>query len=226
MSHDFTPPGGGDTSRPVPSRTEGAGIGGSGTRDIDGPAPSMFRAGRSVATAAWIAIAAGVALLIGISWAAALAWADKTSDSAQIGDTGSMSAAQVVPGMCLEQVGDDGDVRDVVVVSCHEPHRAEVFTKMNFDLAKYPGASEVTSQALDYCRDRLEGVIPEGATWVAWTPSEQSWSRGDREALCVAVFNESVSEPLSPAGKSALNDDDRGGSDDESPEPGRSGQDV
>lgn len=206
MTHDFTPPGGSGGPRAnradarltlrTDARQSVAGESGGA-----GESPStMFRAGPRVAVAAWIAIAAGVALLIGISWSAALAVADDTLNFAKLGETGPMSAAQVVPGMCLTSVGEDGNVQDVEVVACDQPHHAEVFTKMHFDLARHPGVDEVNTQALDHCADRLEGLLPEGASWVAWTPSQQSWSRGDREALCVAVFDSPMSEPLSPAG--------------------------
>lgn len=206
MTHDFTPPGGSGapggntadarvTSRTIPSQPAVAGAGGPGERPN-----TMFRAGKRVALAAWIAIAAGVALLIGISWSAALAVADDTLNFAELGETGPMNAARVVQGMCLSHVGEDGSVQETEVVACDQPHRAEIFTKLTIDLARHPGVDEVTTQALDYCAARLEGLLPEGASWVAWTPSQQSWARGDREALCIAVFEEPLSEPLSPAG--------------------------
>lgn len=219
MTHDFTPPGG-STSSSTPSNRADARAGsasvssrsgvGSGTGvGVRGGAPqNMFQAGRRLALAAWIAIAAGVALLVGIGWSAALALSDETLSYAQLGDTGPMNAANVVPGMCLTETGADGNVNDVDVVACNEPHRAEIFTQMNFDLAKYPGRDEVNSQALDYCGDRIADLLPEGASWVTWTPSQQSWSRGDRVALCIAVFDEPLSEPLSPNGIKGIGGDE------------------
>ena len=210
MTHDFTPPGGSGTpggnrpDAPVTSRTGSSQPGVANARVGAKKATNMFHAGGRVALAAWIAIAAGVALLIGISWSAALAMADDTLNYATLGETGPMSAARVVQGMCLSNVGADGNVDDVEVVNCDQPHRAEIFTKMTFDLARHPGVDEVNSQALDYCGDRLEGLLPEGASWVTWTPSQQSWARGDRVALCIAVFDEPISEPLSPAGIDGL----------------------
>lgn len=125
---------------------------------------------------------------------------DDTLSHAKVGETGSLSAVQVVPGMCLTDVGSDGSVQDTEVVPCDQPHRAEIFTQMQFALAKHPGAQEVTAQALEFCSDRMGGLLPEDASWVAWTPSEQSWARGDRVALCIAVFDEPKSQPLSPRG--------------------------
>ena len=203
MTSDFTPPGGtsntadaaGIPSPGTSGRGAGLGTGGPGQEPR-----SVLRSGPRVAVVAWIAIIAGVMLLVGIAWSATLAVADDTLNFATLGETGQMSAAQIVPGMCLDDVGNDGNVQDTRVVRCDERHRGEVFTQLNFDLAKYPGVGEVTDQALEFCSDRLTGLLPEEASWVAWTPSEQSWSRGDRAALCIAVFDEPQSEPLSPRG--------------------------
>ncbi|MFW7415452.1 septum formation family protein [Demequina sp. SO4-18] len=169
---------------------------------------SMLRSGKGIAIAAWVAIGAGVALLVGISWSAALAWSDRGLAEAEIGETGDLHAMQIVPGMCLDEVGDDGSVVDATVVACDEPHRGEVFTSARFELFAYPGDDQMTADALDMCGTRLDGLLPEGASWVAWAPSEASWERGDRVALCIAVFDEPREEPLSPAGIDAVEDDE------------------
>lgn len=204
MTGDFVPPGrqpseDGSSSKPdAPAPFSAPGRG-----PVVGPVappPNMLRSGRRLAVAAWIAIVAGVLLLVGIVWSATLALADDTLNFATVGDTGTMHAAQLVPGMCLTEVGADGEVQEVEVVPCDEPHRAEVFTQKSFDLAKHPGEQEVRDQALQYCGERIVGDLPETASWVAWIPSAQSWSRGDRTALCIAVFDEPLSEPLSPHG--------------------------
>lgn len=214
MTHDFAPPGGSSPAgspagnRPdaraassLTSSAAGVPVGTGGT------SRTAFGAGRRVAFAAWVAIIAGVALLVGIAWSAVLALSDDTLSFADLGDTGTMSAVQVVPGMCLDGLGDNGQVQDAHVVRCDESHGAEVFTQMTFDLAKHPGIDQVNEQALDFCSDRLVGLLPDGASWVTWTPSQQSWSRGDRVALCIAVFDEPLSEPLSPAGISGIGAD-------------------
>lgn len=207
MTQDFAPPGGSPSAggpgdnRPDARASSPSSTSRSGAQwDANGSSPNMFQAGRRVAFAAWVAIVAGVVLLVGIGWSAALALGDDTLSYAELGETGAVNAVQVVPGMCLTGVDSDGAVQGTEVVRCDEPHGAEVFTQMTFDLAKHPGADQVTEQALEFCGDRLGGLLPESATWVAWTPSEQSWARGDRVALCIAVFDEPLSEPLSPNG--------------------------
>ena len=222
MTHEFTPPGG-STSHSTPSNRADAPAGnsagsssegltrgrGGSARAADGAPRSMFTAGPRVALAAWLAIAAGVTLLIGISWSAALAVGDDTLSLAKVGETGPLSAVQVVPGMCLSEIGADGNVQDTEVVRCDQPHHAEIFTQLNFALAKHPGVDEVNAQALEYCGERLPGVLPDDASWVVWTPSEQSWARGDRVALCIAVFDEPKSEPVSPRGIDGVSTKDR-----------------
>lgn len=218
MTHDFTPPGGSSfpgpssdkaDAHPGLSSTSGSaaartGVGATHRRG------NMFQSGRRVAFAAWVAIAAGVLLLVGIGWSAALATTDKTLKFAELGDTGTMHAGQLVLGMCVEDVGEDGPVDEVVVVPCNQPHRAEVYTQKTFNLAKHPGVEEVEQQSLAHCSDRLAGQLPEGASWVTWVPSPESWSRGDRTSLCIAVFDEAISEPLSPHGIQGIGKD-RGG---------------
>lgn len=220
MTQDFTPPGGSSSSDTPHPRADaqagfsapssgsgvpgsGSGFGGSTGGPATGPA-NMLRSGRRMALAAWIAIIAGVLLLVGIVWSAALALADETLNYAELGDTGTMHAAQLVPGMCLSDVGDDGEVHEVEVVTCDQPHRAEIFTQKLFDLAKHPGDREVRDQALAHCSDRLADQLPNEASWVTWIPSSQSWARGDRVALCIAVFDEPLSEPLSPHGQRGI----------------------
>ncbi|MDN4480399.1 septum formation family protein [Demequina muriae] len=206
MSSDFAPPPGPGRA-PEPTSSRGSA---SGSADApDSPRRrSLLRSGGGVALAAWIAIGAGLALLVGISWSAALAWSDRELATADIGATGDLHPLQLVPGMCLDGVGDDGAVGDAAVVPCDAPHRAEVFTSVMFSVAKFPGEDEIGAESLELCGDRIEGLLPDGSSWVAWAPSEASWARGDRVALCIAVFDSPREEPLSPAGIDAAEGDE------------------
>ena len=164
--------------------------------------------GGGVTIAAWIAIAAGVAILVGVSWAAALGWSAGTLSAAQVGDTGTLAATAIVPGMCLEQTGDDGGVREATVVPCDQAHRAEVLASEELALARLPAPEDLAAQALGLCGDRLEGLLPDDASWVAWTPSPDSWARGDRTVLCIATFAAPLDEPLSHSGRDGLDGSD------------------
>ncbi|MFW2512523.1 septum formation family protein [Demequina sp. SO4-13] len=216
----FSPPPGpsgateGSSSR-EPRTTEPA----ADARETAGPR-SMLRTGKGVAVAAWVAIGAGLALLVGVSWSAALSWSDRNLAEAELGETGDLHPMQVVPGMCLDSVGDDSSVVDAAVVACDDPHLAEVFTAARFELFAYPGDEQMIADSLEMCGTRLDELLPEDSSWVAWAPSEASWERGDRVALCIAVFDEPRDEPLSPAGIEALQEDEQ---DDE---PARDSQDA
>ncbi len=211
MTKDFAPPSG-SSSEPSDQRPTHTG----GPLSSHPGQHTAVRSSGAVRITAWVAIAAGVALLIGMSWSAALAYSDRAAEPAAVTETGDLDPLAVVPGMCLEDVGDDGPVGGTSVVPCDEPHKAEVFTSFVYTAAKYPGDSDTIDEALSTCATRLEGLLPQDASWVAWAPSEASWARGDRTAMCVAVFEEPLSEPLSPAGIKAS----------ETPEAATSGQDA
>ncbi|WP_297084779.1 septum formation family protein [uncultured Demequina sp.] len=165
-----------------------------------------------MALAAWVAIAAGVALLIGISWSVALDATGRGLDPAAPETVGDLHAMQVVPGMCLESVGDDGAVGGTTVVECTAEHRAEVITSLVFEEARYPGDEEVALRSREHCGSRLDSLGPSGSAWVAWVPTAQSWQRGDKVALCVLVLDAPVTERIGP---------DRSTDADEAVEPGQ-----
>jgi hypothetical protein len=104
--------------------------------------------------------------------------------------TGRLHSAQIVSGMCIEELGDDA--APVVVVDCAEPHSAEAVTAWLFDGDEFPGDAQATSTVLRYCAAQLEGDGPlamaaQGRAWVAWVPSEGTWKAGDRTGLCIVT---------------------------------------
>ena len=196
MSGGFTPPGQAGASHPGQaepphhSAPHGPGTGPTGRPAPGQPGTTTVRkAGRGMAIAAWVAIAAGVALLIGISWSVALDAQSRGLEPAEADATGDLHTMQVVPGMCLESIGDDGAVGQTSVVDCSQPHRAEVITALGFDELRFPGDQDVAQRTLDHCSTRMTDLGP-GSAWVAWVPSEDSWHRGDRTALCIATWDQ------------------------------------
>lgn len=170
-----------------------------------GPATTLRRSGPGMQIAAWVAIAAGVALLIGISWSVALDAQGQGLEPADVDATGDLHAMQVVSGMCLESMGADGSITEATVVGCDEPHRGEVISQKLYGEARFPGDAALADEAVEFCEPRLEGVGPEGSTWVAWVPTEDSWHRGDATSLCILVLPRDATERYGP---------DRGGSTD------------
>ncbi|WP_084128580.1 septum formation family protein [Demequina sp. NBRC 110055] len=139
------------------------------------------------------------AIVGGLAWSLGLTVADAQAAPADPDTTGELHALEVVDGMCLESLGADGAVAGATVVECRDPHRAEVVATMTYPLEVYPGAQAVTSQALDFCSGRVRGLIPASGSWVAWTPSEDSWVRGDRTALCLVISPEDTQRSVVPA---------------------------
>lgn len=99
------------------------------------------------------------------------------------------------PGTCFDDVSaladeGGGEVGQVPVVDCDEPHDNEVFATVTLEGDAYPGLDEVRRRADDECVDRFEdyvGAAPDAAGLVAshLVPTQQSWSASDdRQVVC------------------------------------------
>ncbi len=213
MSDQFAPPptAQGSPVSPVPVTTADA-VAGSGTQSRAG-GRGHFR-GREGAGAhkqassprqgvarwvRWVLIAAAAAIVAGLVWSVGLIIADAQAAPADPDATGGLHALQVVDGMCLENLGADGPTREANVVECRDPHRGEVIASMSYPLEVYPGTAAIEQQALDYCASRVRGLVPASGSWIAWTPSEDSWVRGDRTALCIVTSAEPTTGSVMPA---------------------------
>ena len=102
---------------------------------------------------------------------------------------------ELAAGTCFDDVSaladeGGGEVGQVPVVDCDEPHDNEVFGTFALEGDEYPGLDAVGRQAEEGCRDRFEdyvGADPEEAGLVVshLVPTEQSWSAADdREVVC------------------------------------------
>lgn len=99
----------------------------------------------------------------------------------------SAHARQLVTGSCLATLPPDGAVATVDVVPCADPHAAQVVAQYAFaPAAVWPGQDRAHAQVARACvlSDEEEAA---GVVVVTWAPSEQSWKRGDRTGLCLAV---------------------------------------
>ncbi|WP_144018629.1 septum formation family protein [Demequina sp. NBRC 110051] len=147
----------------------------------------------------WVLVAAAAAILAGLVWSVGLIIADAQAAPADPDATGDLHALQVVDGMCLEDLGADGPTGEASVVECRDPHRGEVIAAMTYPLEVYPGTAAIEQQALDYCTERVRGLVPASGSWIAWTPSEDSWVRGDRTALCIVTSPEPTTGSVVPS---------------------------
>lgn len=96
-------------------------------------------------------------------------------------------ARQLVTGHCLREVPANGTVDRVTVVPCTEPHAAQVITEYAFDRdAPWPGQGEVDTVVAGSCA-LTQVEVAAGVRALTWAPTQESWSRGDRTGVCLAV---------------------------------------
>lgn len=99
------------------------------------------------------------------------------------------------PGTCFDdvsQITDEGggEVEDVPIVDCDEPHDNEVFATFDLEGEDFPGDDAVATRAEQGCLDRFEAYVGRdyaSSRFVAThlVPTEQSWEvRDDREVVC------------------------------------------
>ena len=147
----------------------------------------------------WIAVGAAALVLIlvgvvGVSWGRSIGTATPTIADL---DGELINAIQAEPGMCLEDVPGDGSVAQVNAMPCSVPHRAEVVASYVFAGDAFPGRDQVTAELLAYCGDVVQPGFDsasmfqpndwnDGVRWVAWVPTEDSWSFGEAGGVCVA----------------------------------------
>lgn len=99
------------------------------------------------------------------------------------------------PGTCFQDVAavseeGGGEVAEVPVVDCDEPHDNEVFA--TFDLAheEFPGDTAVREAADDGCQQRFEDYVGTDYPTSRFVsshlvPTERTWAgQGDREVVC------------------------------------------
>jgi hypothetical protein len=95
-------------------------------------------------------------------------------------------------GDCFSGLGRNQDL-GVRIVDCARRHQAEVYGALDLDVRRFPGADVLRRQAATQCAQRFADYTGEPAgpgTEVAFAeivPTLDSWSSGDRRALCVAV---------------------------------------
>ncbi|WP_143755830.1 hypothetical protein [Sanguibacter keddieii] len=109
------------------------------------------------------------------------------------------TVGQLVVGNCLEDISGSGSVGDVSVVPCADDHTSQVIGSTTFTDGDFPGQPTLVAQTTAACTPDLvtSGDVPaEDLALVVWTPSETSWSGGDRVGLCIATVDGSTTGSL------------------------------
>ena len=119
---------------------------------------------------------------------------------------GNSASASPGKGQCFDAPSGslEGTAYDFDVVSCAGEHDGEVFAVVRLSGDSYPGDKKVTATADDKCyalQDSyaMDGwAVPDDVDIYYVTPTEQSWSLGDREITC--AFGNKDEEASLPGG--------------------------
>lgn len=96
----------------------------------------------------------------------------------------------IAVGDCLNDGDVEGEVSSVPTVDCAEPHDSEAYASIIMDDGDFPGDQAVDDQAVAGCTSEFNtfvGLDYDSSTlnFSYYYPTEQSWSQGDREILCL-----------------------------------------
>ncbi|MGE5827137.1 MAG: DUF4190 domain-containing protein [Micromonosporaceae bacterium] len=147
--------------------------------------------GRGMAIAGLVLSAVWV-LAIAIGVAVALATGTTRDSTGQLTGSGRVAISDLEPGDCVNNIEEDRLVAKVDAVPCSQLHSAEVFAVFDLTGSSFPGDSTANDQAEQGCLDRLDDYAPdavndEGLDLFYFAPNANSWSRGDREVVCLAL---------------------------------------
>ena len=119
---------------------------------------------------------------------------DVRDDAGRVVAAGAWSVFDLRPGDCVGDVSDlRGDVDEIPLVPCEEPHSQEVFAVVRHPEDAYPGAGAVATFADRACLTALDAEldlsIDDGIAFSYLLPTFEGWNKnGDRNVVCVLVF--------------------------------------
>jgi len=133
---------------------------------------------------AWILIPIGFVVFYFLSQA-------RRDDSGAIEGAGNLTVYDLRVGVCFN--GDmSGSVSDVDARPCSGPHEYEVYGSVTHpdNDGEFPGQEAIGDLADTECLAKFERFVgvayEDSALYASWlSPSQESWSDGDRETLCI-----------------------------------------
>ena len=96
----------------------------------------------------------------------------------------------IVVGDCLNDVDVTGQVTNVPIVDCAEPHDSEVFARTLASGTAFPGDEELEAELTVFCQGEayteFVGIPYAESEYFTggYYPTAASWASGDRELLC------------------------------------------
>ena len=113
---------------------------------------------------------------------------ERDEETGELAESGDVDVFDLEVGDCLGEETGDGEIESLEAAPCSEPHSEEIFAALTVPDGDYPGQDALDAEA--------EGCLEEFAEFVGMpyeqsvleinymTPTEESWSMGDRELLC------------------------------------------
>ncbi|GAA4780697.1 hypothetical protein GCM10025784_31740 [Citricoccus nitrophenolicus] len=103
------------------------------------------------------------------------------------------SIFQLSPGQCFDRPAAEG-LYEVSVVPCEVAHDLQMYALFQLDEPSWPGEDTVHELADAGCSERFAaftGTAPAESDlgYSMYTPSEGSWSEGDRQVQCALQLN-------------------------------------
>lgn len=100
-------------------------------------------------------------------------------------------STELAVGQCL-LVPLNSQVNSVATTKCTEAHTGEVYSVTTLKNDTMPSRDEMDELVYNTCYETFEayvGTSPEETTldYTAMSPTKQTWAKGDREIVCIAV---------------------------------------
>lgn len=144
---------------------------------------------RVVRPLAVLSVAFACAALTGCSLLGDLR-AVSSADGTGTGTTTDVFAVAV--GDCLNDGADMEEVSEVEIVNCKVEHDREAYKSVILTEGVFPGSDAIKNRAETDCASAFANFV--GLDYKAsklgfsyYYPTEETWSQGDREILCLAV---------------------------------------
>ena len=100
-------------------------------------------------------------------------------------------STELAVGQCL-LVPLNSQVNSVATTECTEAHTGEVYSVTTLKNDTMPSRDEMDELVHNTCYETFEAYVatsPEETTldYTAMSPTKQTWAKGDREIVCIAV---------------------------------------
>ena len=125
----------------------------------------------------------------------------RRNDAGEIDSGGTVDVTELQVGDCFDAPADEDLISDVAGVPCDEAHAYEVYVVADREAASYPSDDEFEAIFGELCVPAFESYVgasyDSSEIWASFiTPSEDSWSDGDREYVCYLYEPVDPDEPL------------------------------